>query len=265
MYADFAFLLSLALRMAVSAAFVVTASIITESSGPVIGALIATLPLSAGPAYVFLALDHNATFIAKGAQAGLAINAATMAFCLTYVALAQRSNAIISVGGAVVVWIALAALEGLVTWTLFGGVLANAVAFAICIPLFRRFQHLEKVPLVAHYWYDIPLRATMVAALVAIVVALGRPLRQRRHRAIPDRSFQHDADPACPYRRKDNGRYDRQRRLGDDGVRRCNRSPSSHCGSAGIGACAQPRVDDLYRLESCAVVAGAKTVMEPGA
>ena len=171
MYGDFAFLLSLTLRMAVSAAFVVTASIITESSGPVIGALIATLPLSAGPAYVFLALDHNATFIAKGAQAGLAINAATMAFCLTYVALAQRSNAIISVGGAVVVWIALAALEGLVTWTLFGGVLANAMAFAICIPLFRRFQHVEKVPLVAHYWYDIPLRATMVAALVAVVVS----------------------------------------------------------------------------------------------
>ena len=53
--------------MAVTAAFVVTASIITERSGPVIGALIATLPISAGPSYVFLALDHDAAFIAEGA------------------------------------------------------------------------------------------------------------------------------------------------------------------------------------------------------
>jgi len=89
MSAEIPFLLSLTLRMAVSAAFVVTASIITESSGPVLGALIATLPLSAGPAYVFPALDHNATFIAEGAQARLATNAVTMAFCLTYLAISR--------------------------------------------------------------------------------------------------------------------------------------------------------------------------------
>ncbi len=41
--------------MAVAAAFVVSASVITERSGPVIGALVATLPISAGPSYVFLA------------------------------------------------------------------------------------------------------------------------------------------------------------------------------------------------------------------
>jgi hypothetical protein len=120
---------------------------------------------------LFLALDHDATFIARGAEAGLAINAVTMIFCLTYVTLAQRRSAIVSIAGAVAVWIVLAALEGLVTWTLLEGLLANAVAFAICIPLFRRFQYVEKLPQVAHYWYDIPLRATMVAALVAIVVS----------------------------------------------------------------------------------------------
>ena len=46
---ELAFLLFLALRMAVAAAFVVAASIITERSGPAIGALVATLPVSAGP------------------------------------------------------------------------------------------------------------------------------------------------------------------------------------------------------------------------
>ena len=62
-------ILMLALRMAIAAAFVVSASVITERSGPVIGALVATLPISAGPSYVFLALDHDAAFIAEGALA----------------------------------------------------------------------------------------------------------------------------------------------------------------------------------------------------
>ena len=171
---DLAFILSLALRMAVSAAFVVTASVITERSGPVIGALIATLPISAGPSYVFLALDHDAAFIAQGALASLAVNAVTMVFCLTYVALAQRCNTIVSVGGAVLVWIALAVLERLVPWSLASAFIANAAAFAICIPAFKRFQHVKKMPLVTRRWYDIPLRATMVATLVALVVSLSR-------------------------------------------------------------------------------------------
>src|SRR4051812_18277423 len=158
-----AFLVVLALRMAITAAFVVTASIITERSGPVIGALIATLPISAGPAYVFLAIDHDAAFIAEGALASFPINAATMMFCLTYVFLAQRQNAVISVGGALATWLVITALERLVTWTLLGGFIANAIAFGLCIPLFKRFQHVKKMPLITRRWYDIPLRATMVA------------------------------------------------------------------------------------------------------
>ena len=82
--------------MAIAAAFVVSASIITERSGPVIGALVATLPISAGPSYVFLALDHDAAFIAQGALASLPINAATIFLGLTYAILAQRHSALVS-------------------------------------------------------------------------------------------------------------------------------------------------------------------------
>ena len=170
---DLAFILTLALRMAVTAAFVVSASVITERSGPVIGALIATLPISAGPSYVFLALDHNAAFIAEGALASLPINAVTIFLALTYVLLAQRRSALASWAGAVAVWIALAALARSVHWSLAGGLLANAVAFAICLPLLRRFRH-AKMPLITRRWYDIPLRASLVATLVAIVVTLSR-------------------------------------------------------------------------------------------
>jgi hypothetical protein len=161
---EFTFLLTLALRMAVTAAFVVSASIITERSGPVIGALVATLPISAGPAYVFLALDHDAAFIAEGALASLPINAATIFLTLTYVLLAQRHNALVSVCGALAVWIVVAALSRSVHWSLAGGV--------ICLPLMRRFRYV-KMPPITRRWYDIPLRAALVATLVAVVVTLS--------------------------------------------------------------------------------------------
>jgi hypothetical protein len=169
---DLAFILTLALRMAVTAAFVVTASVITERSGPVIGALVATLPISAGPAYVFLALDHDAAFIAEGALASLPINAVTIFLGLTYVVLAQRRSALVGFLGAVAVWIALAALSRTVHWSLIDGLLANAITFAICLPLLRRFRNV-RMPLITRRWYDIPLRASLVATLVATVVTLS--------------------------------------------------------------------------------------------
>jgi hypothetical protein len=170
---DLAFIQTLALRMAVTAVFVVSASMITERSGPVIGALVATLPISAGPSYVFLALDHDAAFVAEGALASLPINAATIFFALIYIVLAQRRSVAVSFSGAVAVWLALAALERTIHWSLAGGLLANAIAFAICLPLMRRYRHV-KMPLITRRWYDIPLRASLVATLVATVVTLSR-------------------------------------------------------------------------------------------
>jgi hypothetical protein len=170
---DLAFILTLGLRMAVTAAFVVSASVITERSGPVIGALVATLPVSAGPSYVFLALDHDASFIAEGALASLPINAATIFLGLTYVVLAQRRSVIVSCGGAVAVWIGLAAAARAMHLSLAGGLAVNAIAFAICIPLLRRFRHV-KMPLITRRWFDIPLRAALVSTVVATVVTLSR-------------------------------------------------------------------------------------------
>ena len=169
---DLAFILTLVLRMAVTAAFVVTASVITERSGPVIGALIATLPISAGPAYVFLALDHDAAFIAEGAVASLSINAATVLLVLTYVMLAQRHTMIVSFCAAIAVWVVVATSMRIAHLSLLGAIIANAVAFVIALPLVRRFRNV-KMPLITRRWYDIPLRAALVSTLVASVVTLS--------------------------------------------------------------------------------------------
>src|ERR1044072_3252293 len=143
---DLAYILVLVFRMIIAAAFVVTASFITEHSGPAIGALVATLPISAGPAYVFLALDHDAAFIAQSALTSLPINAATIFLALTYTLLAQRHSLLISYGAAALVWIAIASIIAAVPWSLWGGVLLNVATFAICTPVMQRYRHARMPP-----------------------------------------------------------------------------------------------------------------------
>ena len=75
--------------MAITAGFVLAATVIAERVGPLLGGLVATLPIGAGPVYVFLALDHDAHFIAQSAIASLAINAANVIFAICYAVLAQ--------------------------------------------------------------------------------------------------------------------------------------------------------------------------------
>ena len=169
---ELVFVLSLGARMAFAAAFVITASIVTERSGPAIGALVASLPVSAGPAYIFLALDHDAAFIADAALASLPLNATSIFMGFTYVALAQRHNALVSWAGAVSVWLAAGVVVGATSWSLTAGIVANLIAFAVCLPLVQRFRA-ARMPLITRRWYDIPLRAAFVATLVATVVTLS--------------------------------------------------------------------------------------------
>jgi mannose-6-phosphate isomerase-like protein (cupin superfamily) len=93
------------------------------------------IPISAGPSFVFLALDHDTPFIAESALAGLPVNAATIFLVLSYAVLALRHGMAIATGPSVAVWLVLAFIVCQFEWTLAGGLVANAITFAICIPL----------------------------------------------------------------------------------------------------------------------------------
>jgi uncharacterized membrane protein (GlpM family) len=169
---DLLFWLSLVLKMAITAGFVVAAAMVAERAGAAIGAIVATLPVSAGPAYVFVALDHDAAFIAASAIGSIAAHAATAVFALAYVILAQRANSVLSVGGAVAVWFVLAFLFRSISWTFVGIAAVNLAIFGVCIALTNRYRHVQMPPIVRR-WYNIPLRAFLVACLVAAVVGLS--------------------------------------------------------------------------------------------
>src|ERR1700732_4660736 len=114
---DLMFWIALATKMAITALFVSVATIIAERLGAAVGALVATLPVSAGPVYVFLAVDHDAAFISASAVASLALNAATSIFVTVYVLIAQQRSLWISVSLAFAAWLATAVALSPIQWT----------------------------------------------------------------------------------------------------------------------------------------------------
>ncbi len=165
-------LLAFAVKIVLTAAIVVGAATATERAGPLLGALIVTLPIGAGPSYVFLAIQHDPEFIAASALGSLAINAVNGVFGLVYAALAQRRGLIISVTTALAVWVVLAAAMRSVEWTLARGILLNVAVYAVCLPLAARFRH-AAMPIYRRRWYDAPLRGLLVSLIVTAVLALS--------------------------------------------------------------------------------------------
>lgn len=166
------FVLTLVVKMAVTGVFLIAATLIAERAGPLIGGLVATLPISAGPAYIFLAIDHPASFIADGALLSLVFNAVNTIFALIYALLAQKRSLAVSLSGALAAWIVLALTLPLLPWTLFSATILNVVIIAIALRITRTLRHF-RAPRVQARWYEILLRAVAVALLVGAVVTLS--------------------------------------------------------------------------------------------
>lgn len=167
MLPDFYFALTLVLKMAITAGFVLAATITAERAGPFVGGMVSTLPIGAGPVYVILALDHDAHFIAQSAVASLAINAINATFAVVYCALAQRRSFAVSFLGTYAVWIVLTLLLTAFRWSLVPALLINAAAISAALWIVRPFRH-TPMPYRQPRWSDYALRAAMVAILVGI-------------------------------------------------------------------------------------------------
>ena len=95
-----------------------------------------------------------------------------MIFAIVYALLAQNHTLAVSFGVAIAVWTVLAFAGGTVTWTLASAIILNIVVIAFSLWLSAPLRH-APMPRVQTRWYDLVLRATMVALLVGIVVALS--------------------------------------------------------------------------------------------
>jgi len=168
------FWLSLAAKMVTTGALVVVASILVERAGPFIGAMVATLPISAGPAYIFISLDHDSTFVADSALVSLAINAAVALLIAVYALLAQRGGLAVSLGSALAVWFACAWVVFRIPWSLPAAIAVNLVTYATAFFVTRRYWNVTVLKRAAARWWDIPTRAFLVMGVVAAVVLTGK-------------------------------------------------------------------------------------------
>lgn len=170
---DLYFALTLVIRMAVTAAFLIAATVTAERAGPLIGGLVATLPISAGPIYIFLAIDHDAAFIGASALGSMLSNAVNIFFALTYCLLAQKRSLVLSLAGAFVMWgLSIWLLGNQLQLGLWGTIAINVAAVGIALGVQKMLPHIH-FPRMRTYWYDYILRAGLVALLVGVVVTLS--------------------------------------------------------------------------------------------
>ncbi len=153
-------------KVAAAAIIVVAASRATERAGPLLGSMIATLPVSAGPAYVFLALDHGAAFISESARMSVAATAATAAFVAAHALAAQRFATPASFALATLAWFAVALALQLRDWSFAEACLLFVAVFAAAIRALRRYAVVLAAPAVPKARFDLALRALLVATVV---------------------------------------------------------------------------------------------------
>lgn len=164
-------LLPLLIKVVAAALVVVIASIVSERAGPSVGGIISTLPVSTGPAYLLLALEHDDRFIADSALSSLVTNTAMILFLTALVRLAPRLGMVATVGLASALWIGVSVvLRALGPWSMAASVTINLAAYGLAALLVRQaVEHSAPLSRPVSRWYDIPARAVLVGVLVASV------------------------------------------------------------------------------------------------
>lgn len=118
------------LKLAATAAVVLLATLFVERAGAFLAAVVIALPISAGPAYVIVAIEQDAAFIARSAEASLVLNIFMGPFLIVAATVLRRTgSALLALASAMPVWaLGAAAAIGLDLPTLLS-ITLNAVGF----------------------------------------------------------------------------------------------------------------------------------------
>ena len=169
----------LAVKLASTALLVVVATGFAARFGAFIGAMIAAIPISAGPSYLFIAMENDAAFVAQSALTSVAINPLTVVFLLISAALVERLGIAVALLAGIAAWIAGALLVTRSALTLEQGCLLNVFIFVVAIYLSRPLLGDVAGKPVRRGWVDIPLRVIAVVAVVGSAVVVGRMIGPR--------------------------------------------------------------------------------------
>ena len=167
--------LELLLKMAVTAAVVVAASVMAERSGPFLGAMIASLPTAAGAAYVILALEHPPPSSPPARSAAWRRWRRSRYSRWLMPGWREATVVLLSLGTALVIWLVRAVALRAVNWTLWSaGAAQHRRIFRNDDVVARGCASADlKPPKMTTLASDIALRAASTAVVVAAVTAVS--------------------------------------------------------------------------------------------
>jgi len=171
----------LAVKLLVTPAVVVAASLAGRRWGAAIGGWLVGLPLTSGPVAAFLAVERGPDFAAQASAGSIAGVVAQAGFCLGYALAASRGWPAALASGAVGFAVCALALQAvdLAPSALF---VVSLAALAVTLRLLPRGAPPALV--VAAPRWELPARAAAVTALVVVVTTLAAELGARASGAI---------------------------------------------------------------------------------
>lgn len=155
---------------------VIGAAWVAERLGPFWGALVATLPISAGPIYVLLAIDHDKAFVVHAVAGTLAALSATAGFLLCIAKLVHRVGLALGLCVGIGLWFSIVTVidtyftsERMIVPAFFWAIATLIIGHALTVAERQIPVRISQ----GSRWYDVPTRATLVGLLVASVSTLS--------------------------------------------------------------------------------------------
>lgn len=121
------------IRMLATAAVIIAVTCSVELFGPVVGGILAGLPITLGPGFYFLIAQAPTAFIGQAAAYSLLSLCATQCFLLTYILTAQHTQPARALTFAILSWGAVAALLHPLPPTLWLGASLFALTTLFCL------------------------------------------------------------------------------------------------------------------------------------
>lgn len=176
------------LKMTGGAAAVALAGALADGGGPLLAAMVMTLPTAATVSFIFLALDHSAAFISDAALGAVVMNAANAFWVVAYVLLARRLGATIAFVAALCCWAGVNVALLSIDWMLGSASLLAAMTYAAAFVIVRGYAHPQAAATARRIWWDLPVRMFVAAAVVGLTLvaaALLGPVASGMASAVP--------------------------------------------------------------------------------
>ncbi|HEX7386758.1 MAG TPA: hypothetical protein VF285_05685 [Castellaniella sp.] len=165
-----------AVRLIATAIVIIGVTWSVKLFGPLIGGVLAGLPITLGPGFYFLVGEAPPGFVARTASYALLSLCATQSFLPAYILLARRRSPLIALGGGIATWVLIAFLLHFLPSPLWLGLLL--FVGTTCLSLRLSSRALLPVKLLGSKtgWGSLLLRGVLAGILVAGVTTQSHRL-----------------------------------------------------------------------------------------